>query len=99
MRLGRLPVRGFLDRTPAAYVSLLGTLLTWLATRLAWYYEDQSVENRGRARFDETVIKIEEAIDQRMDAYVDAMLDSRGLFYASSSVGKASGGITWLVAI
>jgi hypothetical protein len=45
------------------------------------------------------VIITEEAIDQRMDAYVDAMLDSRGLFYASSSVGKASGGITWLVAI
>ena len=53
----------------------------------------------GEARFDETVIIIEEAIDQRMDAYVDAMLDSRGLFYASSSIGKASGGITWLVAI
>jgi len=30
------------------------------------------------------VIIIEEALDQRMDAYVDAMLDSRGLFYASS---------------
>ena len=30
----------------------------------------------------------EEAIDQRMDAYVNAMLDSRGLFYASSSVGQ-----------
>ena len=78
---------------------MLGTLLTWLATRLAWYYEDQSVENRGRARFDETVIIIEEALDQRMDAYVDAMLDSRGLFYASCSFGKASGGITWLVTI
>ncbi len=40
MKPGRLPVRGFLNRMPAAYVSLLGTLLTWLATRLAWYYED-----------------------------------------------------------
>ena len=99
MKPGRLPVRSFLDRTPAAYVILLGTLLTWLASWLAWYYEDQRIENRERARFDETVIMTEEAIDQRMDAYVDAMLDSRGLFYASSSVGKASGGITWLVAI
>jgi two-component system, cell cycle sensor histidine kinase and response regulator CckA len=64
---------------------LLGTLLlTWLA----WYYVDQSVENRERARFDETVIMTEETIDQRMDAYADAMLDSRGLFYASSSVGQ-----------
>jgi hypothetical protein len=45
------------------------------------------------------VIIIEEALDQHMDAYMDAMPDSRGLFYASSSVGKASGGITWLVAI
>jgi len=45
------------------------------------------------------VIITEEALDQRMDAYVDAMLNSRGLFYASSSVGKASGAITWLVAI
>ena len=35
MKLGRLPVRGFLDRTPAAYVILLGTLLTWLASWLA----------------------------------------------------------------
>ncbi len=40
------------------------------------------------------VIMTEEAIDQRIDAYVEAMLDSRGLFYASSSVGKASGGFT-----
>jgi hypothetical protein len=79
LKPGRLPVRGFLDRMPAAYVILLGTLLTWLASWLAWYYEDQSVENRGRARFNETVIIIEEALDQRMDAYVDAMLDSRGL--------------------
>ena len=63
---------------------MLGTLLlTWLA----WYYENQSVENRERAQFDETVktvIMTEETIDQRMDAYADAMLDSRGLFYASS---------------
>jgi CHASE1-domain containing sensor protein len=73
LKPGRLPVRDLLDRTPAAYVVLLGTVLL---TLLAWYYVDQNVENRERARFDETVIMTEEAIDQRMDAYVDAMLDS-----------------------
>ena len=77
-----LPLRGFLDRTPAAYVVLLGTLLL---TLLAWYYVDQNVENRERARFEETVTVTKEAVDQRMSAYVDAMLDGRGLFYASSS--------------
>ena len=83
LKPGRLPVRGFLERAPAAYVVLLGTLLlTWLA----WYYVDQNVENRERARFYETVTMTQEAIDQRMGAYEDAMLDSRGLFYASSSV-------------
>ena len=35
MKLGRLPVSGFLDRMPAAYVILLGTLLMWLASWLA----------------------------------------------------------------
>ena len=85
MKPGKLPFRGFLDRTPAAYVVLLGTLLL---TVLAWYYVEQNVENRERAWFDETVVMTEEAIDQRMGAYVDAMLDSRGLFYASSSVGQ-----------
>ena len=64
---------------------MLGTLLL---TLLAWYYVYQNVEKRERAWFDETEIMTEEAIDQRMDAYVDAMLDSRGLFYASSSVGQ-----------
>ena len=82
MKPGRLPFRGFLDRTPAAYVVLLGTLLL---TLLAWYYVDQNVENRERARFEETVTVTKEAVDQRMSAYVDAMLDGRGLFYASSS--------------
>ena len=47
------------------------------------------------------LVAIGAAMSQRTKngAYVDAMLDSRGLFYASSSVGKASSGITWLVAI
>jgi signal transduction histidine kinase len=82
LKPGRLPFRGFLDRTPAAYVVLLGTLLL---TLLAWYYVDQNVENRERARFEETVTVTKEAVDQRMSAYVDAMLDGRGLFYAHSS--------------
>ena len=85
MKPGRLPFRGFLDRTLAAYVVLLGTLLL---TLLAWYYVDQNVENRERARFEETVTVTKEAVDQRMSVYVDAMLDGRGLFYASSSVER-----------
>ncbi len=65
MKSGRTPFRDLLDRTPAAYVVVLGTLLLpWLA----WYYVDQNVENRERARFDETVTMTIEAVDQRMDA-------------------------------
>jgi hypothetical protein len=39
LKSGRTPFRDLLDRTPAAYVVSLGTLLlTWLA----WYYVDGS---------------------------------------------------------
>ena len=96
MKPDRLPLRGFLDRTPAAYVVLLGTLLL---TLLAWYYVDQNVENRERARFDETVVMTEEAIDQRMGAYVDAMLDSEDSSTPLLPLGKTNGGTTWPAAI
>ena len=43
----------------------------------------------GRESFEEAVLATEQAVDRRMHTYyVDAMLDGRGLFAASSSVTR-----------
>ena len=52
---------------------------------LAWYGVEQNVEARERARFDKTVKTTKEAIDRRMNAYVDAMLRQPG---SSSQRGR-----------
>jgi signal transduction histidine kinase len=72
-------------RRAAAYIVLLGALIL---TGLAWYYVSQNVEAQEQARFDETVQTTQQAIDRRLNAYIDAMLDVRGLFAASESVER-----------
>jgi len=74
-----------LTRAATAYAVLLGALAL---TLIAYYYVQQRVENEARYRFDETVTAAQEAIDRRMNSYVDAMLDARGLFSASESVER-----------
>ena len=76
--LGRL-------RSMAAYVVLVGVLIL---TGLAWYYVSQNLRAQEQARFDEAVQATQRAIDRRMSAYVDAMLDVRGHFAASESVER-----------
>jgi signal transduction histidine kinase len=78
-------VLGHLKRAATAYAVLLGALAL---TLLAYYYVQQRVENEARYRFDETVTAAREAIDRRMNSYVDAMLGARGLFPASESVER-----------
>lgn len=78
-------VLGHLKRAATAYAVLLGALAL---TLLAYYYVQQRVENEARYRFDETVTAAQEAIDRRMNSYVDAMLGARGLFPASESVER-----------
>src|ERR687898_792273 len=69
----------------AAYGVLLISLLL---TALAYYYVSQNVEAQTRARFDDTTQAIQEAIERRTRAYLDAMFGARGLFYASESVTR-----------
>src|ERR687896_2622807 len=69
----------------AAYGVLVISLLL---TALAWYYVRQNVEAQTHARFDDTTQAIQEAIERRTKAYVDAMFGARGLFYASESVTR-----------
>jgi signal transduction histidine kinase len=72
-----------LRRMSVAYAVLLVALA--LAV-LAYFYVRQNVEASVRDQLDETVRAAQDAIDRQMDSYVEAMLGSRGLFYASSSV-------------
>src|ERR671920_255990 len=72
-----------LRRMGVAYAVLLVALAL---TLLAFYYVRQNVEASVRDQLDETVRAAQDAIDRQMDSYVEAMLGSRGLFYASSSV-------------
>jgi signal transduction histidine kinase len=74
-----------LDRTAVAYV-VLGVAL--LLTGLAFLYVRHNVEARERERFDEITVSTERAVDRRMQTYIDAMLDGRGLFAASESVTR-----------
>jgi serine phosphatase RsbU (regulator of sigma subunit)/CHASE1-domain containing sensor protein len=78
-----------LRRGLAAYAVLLISLLL---TALAWYYVRQNVETQNRVqngvRFDEAVQATQAAIERRTEAYFDAMLGARGLFYASDSVDR-----------
>ena len=69
----------------AAYGVLLISLLL---TALAYYYVSQNVEAQIRVRFDDTTQAIQEAIERRTRAYLDAMFGARGLFYASESVTR-----------
>src|SRR5215211_6200775 len=77
--------RDQLDRTVVAYVVLAVALLL---TGIAYYYVRQNVEARERVRFEEITQATELAVDRRMNTYIDAMLDGRGLFAASESVTR-----------
>ena len=79
------PVLEHLRHAAVAYVVLLVGLIL---TLLAYYYVRQNVEASVRNRFEETVGAAQNAIERRMNSYVDAMLDARGLFYASRSVER-----------
>jgi signal transduction histidine kinase len=87
MALERLKgsVREGLGPTAVAYAVLVVALLL---TALASYYVRQNVEARERERFEEIVGATERAVDRRMQTYIDAMLDGRGLFAASESVTR-----------
>ena len=75
----------YLRYAGAAYGVLLISLFL---TALAYYYVSQNVEVQIRVRFDDTTQAIQEAIERRTRAYLDAMFGARGLFYASESVTR-----------
>jgi signal transduction histidine kinase len=85
LRLGLSRIGHHLRRSGAAYGVLLISLCL---TALAYLYVRQNVEAQTRARFDETTQATQEAIERRTQAYLDAMLGARGLFYASRSVTR-----------
>ena len=80
IRLGR-----YLRRLTAAYGVLLIALLL---TVIAWYYVRQVVEVQNHARFEESTLATQEALERRTKAYLDAMFGARGLFNASESVTR-----------
>ena len=82
-RLRLMGIGHRLRRGGAAYGVLLISLLL---TALAYYYVRQNVEAHNRLRFEEITRATQEAIERRTQAYLDAMLGARGLFYASESV-------------
>ena len=85
LRWGLDHLRKHLRYGGAAYGVLLISLFL---TALAYYYVSQTVEAQTRARFDDTTRAIQEAIEGRTRAYLDAMYGARGLFCASESVTR-----------
>jgi CHASE1-domain containing sensor protein len=63
-------------------------LVALLLTGLASYFVRQNVEAWEKERFGEITSSAERALDRRMQTYIDAMLDGRGLFAASESVTR-----------
>ena len=86
---GERALREHLGRTAIAYAVLAVAVLL---TLLAYLYVRQNVEQEERARFDDAVVATQEAVDRRMDTYLDAMLDGRGLFAASDAVSREEWG-------
>ena len=86
LRSGLARLGQHLRRSGAAYGVLLIALLL---TGVAWFYVSQNVETQNRLRFEETTQATQEVIERRTNAYLDAMLGARGLFYASRSVTRA----------
>ncbi len=74
-----------LGRTAVAYAVLVVALLL---TGIAYLYVNHDVEQRERARFEESTQATKRAVDRRMDTYIDATLDGRGLFAASEHVTR-----------
>src|SRR3712207_6236948 len=70
----------------AVAYAVLGVAI--LLTGLASYYVWHNVEAREHVRFEEITQATERAVDRRMDTYIDAMLDGRGLFAASEFVTR-----------
>jgi signal transduction histidine kinase len=87
MALERLKcsAREGLGRTAVAYAVLVVALLL---TGLASFYVHQNIEAREQERFEEIIGSTERAVDRRMQTYIDAMLDGRGLFAASEAVTR-----------
>jgi serine phosphatase RsbU (regulator of sigma subunit)/CHASE1-domain containing sensor protein/anti-sigma regulatory factor (Ser/Thr protein kinase) len=85
LRSGFIRLRRYLRRLTAAYGVLLIALLL---TIIAWYYVHKVVEVQNRARFEESTLATQEALERRTKAYLDAMFGARGLYYASESVTR-----------
>jgi serine phosphatase RsbU (regulator of sigma subunit)/CHASE1-domain containing sensor protein/anti-sigma regulatory factor (Ser/Thr protein kinase) len=85
LRSGLIRLGRYLRRLTAAYGVLLIALLL---TIIAWYYVRQVVEERNHARFKESTLATQEAVERRTKAYLDAMFGARGLYYASESVTR-----------
>ncbi|HSL01009.1 MAG TPA: CHASE domain-containing protein, partial [Rubrobacteraceae bacterium] len=83
-RSGR-SLRDHLGRTAIAYAVLAVALVL---TALAYHYVKQNVEGEEHSRFEEAMLTAQRAVDRRMDTYIDAMLQGRGLFAASESVTR-----------
>jgi signal transduction histidine kinase len=63
-------------------------LISLCLTALAYYYVCENVEEQARVRFGEAAMAAQEAIERRVEDYLDAMFGVRGLYYASDSVSS-----------
>jgi CHASE1-domain containing sensor protein len=85
LRSGFISLGRYLRHLTAAYGVLLIALLL---TIIAWHYVRQVVEVQNRARFEESTLATQEALERRTKAYLDAMFGARGLYNASESVTR-----------
>ena len=79
----------YLRNAALAYVVLV---LALILTLLAHYYVRETVKESRSDKFNEEVLATQEALDRRIESYIDAMRGARGLFYASGSVAAEEWG-------
>jgi diguanylate cyclase (GGDEF)-like protein/PAS domain S-box-containing protein len=89
--------RDFVTHTPDFAQSVRAGRAAWIvmalsvvATGVAWWIAAESVTDRARARFDDTVQQARSAIINRMRDYEQILIGGRGLFAASRSVDRAT---------
>src|SRR5256885_16623932 len=78
-------LRDHLRRQAAAYLVFLISLSP---TLVAYYQVDKYIAERARSRFDAVALAMEDAIEQRVNRYLDELMAVQGLFRASITVNR-----------
>lgn len=86
MNKGR--IRMFIPHSWTGWAMIIIVLLTLAATIFSWKESKSRIEADARNNFEVEVTKVDELLDDRIQAYIDTLYAFRGFFHASESVNN-----------